>query len=121
MDDISFLPTSGSLYRGGIWERRDDEIENPSDPAARGDVEAVEREMQRVAEGDKPDMTESAENGESSNSINKSESESELKSLLSPVKETCLPLVSSDQNLSSRVRRSQSFTSEETKGRHVSL
>ena len=112
MDDLSFLPTTGAFYPGGIWERKDDEIEYPNDPAARGDVDAVEKEMQRAAQGDSVDKDEWRENGESADSVDKLEPKRLLKATLrSPAKETSVPSVASEPNLKSRPARSQSFTS----------
>src|SRR5208282_2196966 len=112
MDDTAFLPTKGAFYPGGIWEREDDEIENPNDPAARGDVDAVQKEMQEATEGDNVDKEESAENSESVDSVDKLEPKRQLKATLrSPGKETSVPSEASEQNLKSRVVRSQSFTS----------
>lgn len=112
MDDVSFLPTTGAFYPGGIWERKDNEIEDPNDPAARGDVDAVEKEMQRAAEGGNVDKDESAENSGSADSVDKLGPKRRLKATLrSPAKETSIPSVASEQNLKSRATRSQSFTS----------
>jgi hypothetical protein len=61
MDDIAFLPTNGEFYRGGIWQRKDDEpTEHPEDPATTGDVEAVEKENERFAKGETPAPTDTA-------------------------------------------------------------
>src|SRR5947207_933018 len=112
MDDSPFLPTAGALYPGGIWERKEDEIEDPNDPAARGDVDAVEKEMEAAALGDSVDKDESAENSEPTDSIDKLKPKRRLKETLrSPAKETSVPSVPSEQNLKSRASRSQSFTS----------
>ena len=112
MDDTAFLPTQGAFYPGGIWERKGDEIKDPKDPAARGDVNAVEKEMQEAAESDTVDKDESAENNESVDLVDKVEPNRPLKATLrSPAKETSIPSVASEQNLKNRVVRSQSFTS----------
>ena len=113
MDDIAFLPTEGEFYRGGIWQRRSDETEPEStDPAAVGDVEGVQKQMEEEANGDIVSKEESAEQSESAGSVNKLESKRRLKTTLrSPAKAIGIPSTGSEQNLKSRVGRSQSFTS----------
>jgi hypothetical protein len=113
MDDIAFLPTTGEFYRGGIWKRRDDEPKpDPTDPAASGDVDAVEKELEREAIGDDAVQDDSAENGESTDSIVNVESKQRMNTTLrSPGKEVTSPANIAEQNLKTRVARSQSFTS----------
>ena len=53
MDDSAFCPTQGEFYRGGIWQRKDEEsIPDPNDPAASGDVDAVEKQMEDATESE---------------------------------------------------------------------
>lgn len=112
MDDTAFLPTNGEFYRGGIWERRDDEpLIESTDPAARGDVEGVEKELEDVIKSEIAKNI-STENGESADSVEQLEPKKRLRTTLrSPAKEISTPKVLSDQNLRGRVGRSQSFTS----------
>ena len=113
MDDIAFLPTNGEFYRGGIWERKDEKsVPESTDPASTGDVDAVQKQMEEEANGDIVSKDESAENSESADSINKLENKRRFKhTLRSPAKATAIPSTGSEQNLKSRVGRSQSFTS----------
>jgi len=115
MDDIAFLPTHGEFYRGGIWQRRDEEQEQeqePTNPASTGDVDAVQKEMEEEANGDIVSKDESAEHSESADSVNKLEPKRRFKTTLrSPAKAVAIPSTGSEQNLKSRVGRSSSFTS----------
>jgi len=117
MDDIAFLPTTGSFYRGGIWERREDEpIKHPDDPAAVGDVDAVEKQMEAIAEGDTPGQasedTKSEETNEGSDSVDNLQPKRRVRTTMqSPTRETASPSRLSDQNPKGRTGRSASFTS----------
>lgn len=113
MDDIAFFQTTDEFYRGGIWKRRDDEPQpDPNDPAASGDVAAVEKEMEREAIGDEPVKEDSAGNSESADSTVNLEPTQRMKTtLISSANEPASPVNISEQKLKRRVSRSQSFTS----------
>lgn len=112
MDDTAFIPTTGEFYRGGIWQRKDEEEKHPLDPALSGDVEGVEKEMEATAKGDSTPKEESPENSESADSVDQLEPRRRVKTTLrSPSKESTTPKVASEQNLRSRLGRSASFTS----------
>ena len=112
MDDTAFVSTIGEIFRGGIWQRREDHEEQPSDPAAAGDVDAVEKEMEETAKGTETPREESAENSESADALEHLEPKRRMKTTLrSPTKEPTTPKMASEQNLRGRVGRSSSFTS----------
>lgn len=111
MDDSSFLPTKGEFYPGGIWERKNEESEShPSDPAARGDVEGVEKEMEEATDSEPAVKDRPLEHSESADSLEKLEPKRQFRTTMrSPIKEPIKP--PSEQILKGRVSRSQSFTS----------
>jgi hypothetical protein len=113
MDDIAFLETDGEFYRGGIWQRRDDEpLPEPTDPASVGDVDGVQKQMEEEANGELVSKDESAEHSESTDSVHKLKPRERLKERLrSPGKAVAIPSPGPEQNLKSRVGRSSSFTS----------
>jgi hypothetical protein len=116
MDDISFLPTKGSFYRGGIWERKeDDPTQHPNDPAALGDVSAVEMQMEGIAEGETAaqaaEDAKEDERSEASDSVESLQPKRRMqKTLRSPTRETAMP-TASEPDLRGRTGRSASFTS----------
>lgn len=112
MDDSSFLPTNGEFYRGGIWQRKDEESEpDPNDPAARGDVEGVEKQMEEATETQPAVKDRPLKHSESADSLEKLEPKRRFKTTMrSPTKEQPIK-PPSEQILKGRVSRSQSFTS----------
>jgi len=112
MDDSAFCPTNGEFYRGGIWQRKDeDSVPDPNDPAASGDVEGVEKQMQDATETGPVAKEESPEHSESGDSLETLEPKRRLRTTMrSPAKEQ--PVNPPSEQLSKgRVSRSSSFTS----------
>ena len=112
MDDSSFLPTNREFYQGGIWQRKDQESEpDPNDPAARGDVEGVEKQMEEATETEPAVKDRTLERSESADSLEKLEPKRRFKTTMrSPAKEQPVR-PPSEQIQKGRVSRSQSFTS----------
>src|SRR5271155_697759 len=111
MDDVAFLETDGEFYRGGIWQRKDDEpVPEPTDPASIGDVDGVQRQMEEEANGEIVSKDDSAEHSMSTDSIHKLKPRERLKERTHG-KPGAIPTTASESNLKSRIGRSSSFTS----------
>jgi hypothetical protein len=120
MDDHAFLPTEGQFFRGGIWERQEEEVEEPADSTVTGDVSAVDKEIEKEIEKEleanlKDDIIttdQSGENSESADSPERLEPKPKMKNRArSPAMETVKPEARSEQNLRGRLGRSSSITS----------
>ena len=112
MDDSAFCPTNGEFYRGGIWQRREEEsVPDPNDPAGSGDVEGVEKQMENATENEPAAKEDSQEHSESPDLLEKLEPKRRFKTTLRSPAKPQPGLPASDPNLRGRVSRSSSFTS----------